>query len=293
MIYTIKNQHLTVQVSDLGAELQSIQDQTGQEYLWQGDPDFWSGRSPVLFPYVGRLQDNQYTYQGTTYEMQKHGYARKLPFQLIEHRGDKLVFSLKSNAEMEKELPFACRLRLSYTLQGQTLAVGYHVENQAGKTMYFGIGAHPAFQVPFAADTVFEDYRLTFGSPCKPMRIDVAASALLSGEVSSYPLENDIDLPLTHDLFDMDAVILQDMDRTVTLHAPHVKKCITVSYPDMPYVGIWHTPNKPAPYVCIEPWVSLPSRDGVIEDLEAKPDLVTLPAGKIYHNTWTITIGDC
>ena len=59
----------------------------------------------------------------------------------------------------------------------------------------------------------------------------------------------------------------------------------------MNYMGFWHTNCSDAPFVCIEPWTSLPSRDGIVEDLACQSDLVALPQNEVYTNTWSITIG--
>ena len=58
----------------------------------------------------------------------------------------------------------------------------------------------------------------------------------------------------------------------------------------MPYLGMWHVPNTDAPYLCIEPWSSLPARQNVVEDFACKSDLIQLGPGKTYINTWSITI---
>ena len=48
----LKNEKLTVEISSHGAELQSIRNAEGREYLWQGDEKYWPRRSPLLFPIV-------------------------------------------------------------------------------------------------------------------------------------------------------------------------------------------------------------------------------------------------
>ena len=49
MNYTIKNDKITAQISDKGAELMSVI-KDGVEYIWQGNPEYWSGRAYNLFP---------------------------------------------------------------------------------------------------------------------------------------------------------------------------------------------------------------------------------------------------
>ena len=96
---------------------------------------------------------------------------------------------------------------------------------------------------------------------------------------------------MNHNLFDEDAIVLRDMAKSVTLKSDKSDRYVKVEYPEMDYLGIWHMPCTDAPYVCIEPWSSLPSRQDVIEDLAKKEDLIALEGGKVYENTWTIEIG--
>ena len=80
------------------------------------------------------------------------------------------------------------------------------------------------------------------------------------------------------------------MARRVTLCSAKTNRSVTVTYPQMPYLGIWHMPHTDAPYVCIEPWASLPSRQDVVEELSCKSDLIHLAPGAKYENQWSITI---
>ena len=114
----------------------------------------------------------------------------------------------------------------------------------------------------------------------------------MSGVDKRYELEGGQIIRLRHDLFDHDAIVLKNMAKSVTIASDKTKRYVTVSYPQMPYVGFWHAERKDAPYVCIEPWVSLPARDGVVEDFACKGDLIHLPGHGSYENTWYITIGE-
>ena len=129
-----------------------------------------------------------------------------------------------------------------------------------------------------------------FAQPCQPSRVLLSENYMIGGQEAPYPLEEGRVLPLRHDLFDRDAIILKNMDRTVTLSAGEGTRGVTVSYPRMRYLGIWHKPESDAPFVCLEPWLSLPSRDGVVEDLSQQNDLMALLPGEVYVNQWTATI---
>ena len=290
MLHTIHNNNLTVTISEMGAELQSIRSADGAEYLWQGDARYWGDRALNLFPYVARLWQGQYRLDGKTYSMAIHGFAPGSRFVPCRQDEQCMAFELHSNEETYAQYPRSFVLRIIYALERNTLSVTYEVVNRDVRTMYFGLGGHPGFNVPLEAHRSFEDYRLRFEEPCRPVRVGFSADCFVNGQDHAYPLDQDMLLPLRHDLFDDDAIVLRDMARTVTLEAPDASRSVTVSFPDMPYLGIWHWPKKDAPYVCVEPWVSLPSGYGETAVLEEQADLIRLESGKTYTNTWTITI---
>ncbi len=289
MLFTVENEQLKVTVDTHGAELQSIYSKIGCEYLWQGDPDFWKERSPVLFPFIGRLEGKKYLHQGKEYDMGIHGFAKTLEFLPDYHGADTLVMTLTATEETRKVYPFDFLYEITFRLEGNVLVVGNRVVNQGTDEMHFALGGHPGFRVPLAEEKAFTDYRLTFCQPCTPERILFTEdSVLVSGKTEPYALENGNTISLHHDLFDNDAIILQNAARQVTLtdgiHG------VTVSYPNMPYIGFWHCTKKPAPYVCIEPWSSLPGRAGITEDIALREDFIHLPAGQVYENNWTVSI---
>lgn len=289
MLHTIQNSFLTVIAAEAGGELQSIRGCDGTEYLWQGDPKYWSDRALNLFPYVARLTEGCYELDGQRYQMDIHGIAPYRGFSLKENTGAEMVLELRSDEETRKVYPRDFAFRIRYTLEGSCLKVCYEVENRDEKTMYFGLGGHPGFNVPLAAGKNFEDYRLRFGADCRPQRVGFSEDCFVTGEDIPFPLEAGT-IPLRHSLFDDDAIVLRDVAPAVTLECDGDPRAVTVTYPQMPYLGIWHMPRTDAPYVCIEPWVSLPSRKGEIALLEWQRDLISLEAGGTYTNLWTIQI---
>lgn len=291
MEFQINNSHMTVTVSDLGAELRSICGADGVEYLWQGDPAYWADRSPVLFPYVGRLTQGCYQYGGVRYPMNIHGFAAGSRFLARQTQPDCVVLELTEQASTLAQYPFRFCFQVEHRLCERTLEITYRVTNRDGKDLYFGLGGHPGFRVPLAAGLRFEDYRLRFETPCNPRRVGMSADCFVTGDDTPFPLVQEQLLPLRHDLFDCDAIILKDMARAVTLEAPGAAHAVTVRFAQMPYLGIWHWPHTDAPYVCIEPWCALPSRSGIIEQLETQPDLLCLPPDQTYENRWSIQLG--
>lgn len=293
MDYTIKNDYLTVTASSEGAQLQSIKSADGIEYLWQADPDIWSGKAPNIFPYVARLTEGTYTLDGNIYKMKIHGLVRYhtlAPEAPVDGETSSITFRLDSTEETKAQYPFDFIYRITYALSGKTLAITSKVENTGERRMYFGLGGHPGFCVPMEEGLTFEDYYLEFDRASHPYRVGFTDSCFLTGREELYPLENDRRIPLRHDLFDHDAIVLKHAPKMVKIASDKGKRSVTVRYPDFMYIGFWHAVKKKAPYVCVEPWTSLPSRDGIIEDFSCQSDLIGLDSGKTYTNTWTIEI---
>lgn len=283
MEYCLGNERLSVTVSAHGAELRSIRGSDGTEYLWQGDGRWWKNRATNIFPYVGRLTGDKYVWRGKEYELSRHGFARNGEFHAAEATNTRLVLSIESDETTRAAYPFEFRFSLIYELDGDELSITYRVENRGEDDMAFGLGGHPGFNVPLAPGLAFEDYRLEFSEPCAPERVLLSPKYFISGETEPYELENNA-IRLNHKLFDHDAIILKNATKTVTLKTEWDSHSVELSYPDMNYIAFWHTPETEAPFVCIEPWMSLPARQDVVEDLEKQPDIRLLGPGGSYEN---------
>ncbi len=290
MMHTIKNEFLTVTAAEKGAELQSIRGADGTQYLWQGDAKYWSDRALNIFPYVARLTEGSYYLDGQLHHMDIHGIAPYRDFRLVSNDGSRMVLELRADEATHACYPREFVFRVIYALQDNRLDVIYEVGNRDEKAMYFGLGGHPGFCVPLAAEKRFEDYRLRFTNPCTPRRIGFSETCFVTGESEPFCLEGGRDIPLRHDLFDNDAIVLADMDRQITLETDGDDHRVTVTFPQMDYLGLWHWPRTDAPYVCIEPWCSLPSSQGHIAVFEEQADLIALESGGTYTNRWTIQI---
>ena len=290
MIYTIENDILTVQISSLGAELYSIKSDDGCEYLWQGNPEYWSGRAPIMFPICGRLFDGKYTYLGKEYEMGSHGIARHNEFSLKSQEKEKITLSLVANDETKRSYPFDFVFDVTFSLSGSSLSVEYKVINTDSKDLIFGLGAHPAFNVPLENGLKFEDYSVEFEKECDAFRLDFSPTCFCTRNDKLYLDGKTRKIDLRHDLFDDDAIFLYNTPKKVTLSSYKGTKGVTVKFDNMKYVGFWHATKKDAPYVCIEPWCSSPADDGVIDDLLTKKEMVHLPAGCIHKTRYEIII---
>jgi len=290
MKYEISNEFLKVKADAEGAILWSVTDKDGFEYIWQGDDRYWNEHGANLFPYIARLWEKSYIFQGKTYHMDIHGFLPYDEMELVEQKADSLTLRLVSSPETRKQYPFEFTLDITWKLEGEKITITYQVKNTDDKKMYFGIGGHPGFQIPIEKNLKFEDYRIDFGEDPKPRRILFSEDCFVLEEDEAFALEEGRYLNLEHNLFDDDAIVLKEMPREVTLESAKGSKKITVAFPDMDYLGIWHWPHVEVDYVCIEPWSSLPSRKNVVEDLEKQADLLSLESGQEYTNTWSITI---
>ena len=290
MIYTLRNSEMEVQVSSKGGELVSLRDTEQTEYIWIGDARYWKRHAPQLFPCIGRLTNNQYSMDGALHEMGQHGFLRDYELTKVEESETSLHLQLQSDASTRQLYDREWIVDIFYTLCGKTLSVKFQVRNCDTRTMRFGYGIHPGFNVPLNPALRFEDYRLDFHEASIPKQMELTERYTISGGMHDYELEEGRYLPLQHSLFDHDAIILKDMPHTVTLGSQKDEKKVTVAFPDMPYLGIWHAPKTDAPFVCIEPWSSLPSTDGVIDEFETKPDFITVEPEETYTNRWSISI---
>ena len=287
-MYTIQNEFLKVTVAAKGAELMSIVAADGTEYVWQGDPKYWADRSPNIFPSVGRLTGGKYRLDGNWYELGCHGFAWLSNFEIVKHDPTYLEMRLTDSEETLKLYPRKFAFTVVYALDGNKLDVLFKIENRDDKELPFGLGGHPGFNVPLAAGKQFEDYQLRFSEKCQPEKYLVTPQYLFSGETAPFSLKDDTLIPLEHSLFDEDAIVLQGAAREVTLEAPGDSHSVTVTYPDMRYIGFWHKPHSDAPYVCIEPWCSLASFQDVPAIFEERPDLLRIAPGATYENRWSI-----
>lgn len=287
MIYTIKNNKITVLINSFGAELMSIKDINGTQYLWQGEKKYWKDRSPILFPYIARLTDNKYYIDNKCYSMNIHGFASNSEFQVVKLLEDEITFSLKSNEATYKIYPRNFELIITYKLIENKIEITFIVINNDNKTMYFGIGGHPGFLL----NGNFEDYYLEFNEKCQPIRVGFNEKCFLNNKDEEFPLIDSKTLKLNHNMFDDDAIILYNTSKVISIKNTKTNYTLTVSFKDMKYLGLWHMPKTNAPYICIEPWSSLPSREGIIEVFEKQSNLLVLEKNKQYTNTWSIKIG--
>lgn len=290
MEYIIQNEFLNVKIVALGGEILSVKDRNNREYIRQEENQGWDRHAPHLFPYIARLTKGAYWYKDKRYKMDIHGFLMNSVMQLYERTTSSISLILKSNKKTKECYPFEFELYLYYVLESNKLIITYEVRNRDICCMYFGIGGHPGFKVPFAEGDQFEDCYLEFGEECNSRRIGMSEDCYVLGVNNTFELRDRKYLDLTHTLFDDDAVILENVVREVKLKSKNCTDEIIIRYPDMQYLGIWHVPHCEADFLCIEPWTSLPSRKDIVEDIEKQENLIMLGKGKIYKNSWSIEV---
>ncbi|MFC4651904.1 aldose 1-epimerase family protein [Lactococcus nasutitermitis] len=283
---TLSSKELKVTVDTFGAEMHSVK-KSGIEYIWQADPEFWGRHAPVLFPIVGKLKNGEYTYDDKTYTMGGHGFARDNEFQLVKHTGDELIYELKNSDETLEHYPFKFTFQVSYKLTANKIRVRYTVKNEDEKIMKFGVGAHPAFNVPLK-NGEFENYSLTI-SPVEERTFIPLNGAAGTLKVSESETVADYKKHLTHELFAGDALVYSSSPKTeVTLANNLDEHSVKVSWENMPYFGLWSPYPKEAGFVCIEPWYGLADDDATDGDLSTKFGINSLEAGKEFNCEFTI-----
>jgi galactose mutarotase-like enzyme len=248
MFVTISNSKLSAQIYCKGAELFSLKSiATNQEYIWEGNPEFWGKHSPILFPIVGTLKNNSYTYNDEQFQLLRHGIARNLNFSLIHITDNQAVFSLKASDATKKDYPFDFELQLTYTLSDTKLEFNYTIINNNKVPMPFSIGAHPAFALP----NNFESYSLEF-SQQEILKCFTLENDLVSDTIFDIALTNK-NLPLTYSIFENDALIFKTLQSRAITILENNKPLLKVAFNDFKNLGIWTKVG--APFICIEPWL--------------------------------------
>ncbi len=252
-LFQISNDRITIQVDSMGAELKSLKRVAdAREYMWHGDPAYWGRTSPVLFPIVGALKNGRYRICNKEYPMGQHGFARDMEFQLKSQVASEIWFSLHSDTETLAAYPYPFLLEIGYELTGSTVTVKWRVSSPEKEPICFSIGGHPAFLCPIDPGTDQTQYQLRFDAK-EQIVSSCIEGGLLGKEKKTYRLRDGV-LPITADLFDGDALVIEnDQAHSVALARPDGMPYLTVDF-DAPLFGIWSPPKRRAPFICIEPW---------------------------------------
>ena len=290
-MYTLQNELLKIAVNQTGAELSAIDAvNNSNTFMWNADPEIWANFAPNLFPIIGSLKDDTMTFEGSSYNMTKHGIIRNnTDIKLEAQTNTTLSFSLLYSEDTLKLYPFKFKFTIAFELIENTIKVTHIVENLDDKTVYFSVGGHPAFKCPIYENEDYTDYYLEFEQK------ETAESYALNMDLglvtdNSFPIISDHDkIPLHYDLFNKDALIFKDLkSRKVALKSKTNGTILTVNYPGFPYLGIWAKPN--ANYVCIEPWLGVADHENHNQDFKTKEGIQTLDSKQTFKASYVIEI---
>ena len=266
---------LEIQINNTGAELMSVK-YKGKEYL-HDETEFWEGKSPILFPIVGRLKNGKTIINRKEYEMSTHGFAHGMTFEKI---GD-YSYKLESNEETLKQYPFNFELYVSYKIEGNKLSVDYKVVNTDTQTILFGIGGHPGFKCNYFEERT----QIEFENEEDNIKIIpvILPEALMSNETEDGTkiLTNKKILEIKKNSFENDAIVFTDIkSKSVTL-IDNGKKILKFNFEQFKYLGIWSAKGE-APFICLEPWYDPPDYINSTQKFEEKKDIVKLDANETF-----------
>lgn len=283
----LKNEVLQVEISDFGAELQSIKTiEKNQEYLWHGDAKFWGRRSPVLFPIVGSVVNGVYYYEGKEYKLSQHGFARDSKFSLKSETTNKIVYQLLSNEETLKVYPFQFELNIGYELIENQIKVIWEVVNTDDKDMYFSIGAHPAFLTNLTTNNL-EDFYIEFDGKQELDSFKFSDGLIINEKYDV--LKDGSKLDLSYDLL-KNPLIFEDLSAMTLANKINETK-IRIDFDQFPLVAIWSPVEKgKVPFVCIEPWFGLADFTDGPQEIAQKRFINKLSIGEKFTTEYIITI---
>jgi galactose mutarotase-like enzyme len=265
----IENDHYKVAIRNQGGELTSLYNKaTGVEHLWQSNPDIWPWYAPNLFPIVGQLNDNELHVDGKSYTMNRHGFNRQSELLSLESDSQSAWFSLPYSEKTLAVYPYKFDFQIHYDLIDDALRVTYKVINHDKKDIYFSVGGHPAFNVPFNKGEQYEDYYLEFETDEKLHTHLLSAEGTFTGETELVHTKGG-KLMLTRDLFINDALVFKKMQSHFN------------------YLGIWAKTG--ADFVCIEPWLGCADTEGKQTDISHKEGIQRLRMGHVFESAFFIS----
>lgn len=291
MNLTLKNQFLTVVISTLGAELQSVKTASGQELLWQADKSIWGRHAPLLFPIIGRLNNQQYTLDGKVISIPQHGFARDTEFTVDAQSDCSVTFSMTDSEATHAVYPFAFQLSITYTLDGNRLTKTHTTTNRSDAVMPYEIGGHDGYGTTLKAGESMSDYAIEFPNQTAIYPFQMDEHCFLTPEKLNYTLTNGA-LPMPPKVFGLDTIVLEKLPiNQVTLSNRKNSIRLTVDFADFDYLGIWTKPvDFDTNYVCIEPWTTLPECTFVGSDLKEKAGIRLLQPNQSESLSYTVTV---
>ena len=288
-MHVLENEFLSVTIQNKGSELCSIFNKlNGLEYLWQAEPSVWAFHAPNLFPVVGNCLNNQIQIDGIKYPMQRHGFARHSPFVLTDSSANHAVFTLDYCEATLAVYPYKFSFQVAYNLQDTEITITYKVINKDAKTIFFSIGAHPAFNIPFSKGGAYDDYYIEFDQNELLVKNLFDESGFFTGDTEQVYLDNRR-LNLSKDLFKDGALVFKEIkSKEVLIRNHQTPSFVSVSFKDFKALGVWAAPD--APFVCIEPWLGYADNAGELKEFSEKDGIQKLETSKVFECSFTIGI---
>jgi galactose mutarotase-like enzyme len=284
---TVSSGALTARINPLGGQLSSLQDPSGRELLWDGDPKYWSGRAPLLFPIVGTLVDGVYRVAGKTYALPRHGFARGKPFEVLGASSAEALLGLKADAQTLAAYPFHFQLQVRFAIRDSTLSLTTQVKNDGDLPMPASFGYHPGFRwpLPFGAQRAHHAIEFAMEEPAPIRRLD--AAGLVTPHRYPSPIRGRR-LLLDDEMFKDDAMIFAPIRSQALSYGADTGPRIALQFPNTPYLGVWTTPG--APFICIEPWHGMSDPQGFAGDFTCKPGVFIVAPGAYRELQMRITL---
>jgi galactose mutarotase-like enzyme len=275
-IVTIGSGSLTAQIDLFGAELQSLITADGAQLMGPGDPAYWAGRAPLLFPIVGRLNGDRYRWQGEPFAMEKHGFARRMLFQLVSADAQSVLLRLTDTPETWQHYPFAFELDAGFALKDETLSMTVTVRNPAETILPFSFGYHPSFAWPLTEHADRQGHVILFEMPEPAKLCAITDNGLIGTERVATPVRGN-EIILHDELFVHDALVWNDLQSHSVRYGVPGQRMLDIDFPDTEWLGIWTKPG--AAFVCVEPWAGMADPEGFAGDFGEKPGVILLPGG--------------
>lgn len=276
-LISISSGGLTARINPLGAELWSLTDSQGREYMTDADPAFWGGHAPLLFPIVGSLSGDVLRLDGAAYPMPRHGFARRSVFAPVQVEAGQARFRLTDSPDTRAVYPFGFVLEVTFRVEGMTLFTEASVTNPNAGVLPFSFGYHPAFAWPLPGGADKAAHKLVFEAeePQDVRRVARDTGLLLdAGEPTPVRAR---ELELSEDLFRADAMIWDDLASRSLSYGADDGAWLDIAFPDTPSLGVWQVPG--GRYICIEPWAGHADPEHFAGDFREKPGVVLLEPG--------------
>ena len=288
MIFELKKGNLRATAQTRGGELASLRDGGGREYIWEGDPAFWSGQNPILFPIVGSLLNGKIQINGTTYEMGRHGFARGMEFAPVEQGEDFVALELRETEETLACYPFPFSLRVTHRLLEDGFSTTFSVQNTGGSPMPFCIGGHTAIRIPEGER--FEDFHLLFDQAETADSHLLSPQGIILHDGRKTMLDGTGTLALDYqDFAQMDTLIFSMLrSGNVSLVHRETGRGVRLDFHEFPMVAFWTKPG--APFLCMEPWQGCAAWDNESGRFEDKLFCATLQPGEVKELAYTFYI---